>query len=61
MQANREAEANPFYTPSRKARWRAKAMEKAAMRGIAKKESPEQARVATQKKEAVYEKKIAAW
>ena len=61
MQAHKEAEANPFYTHSKKARRRAKAMEKAAMRGVTKKESPEQAREAAQKKEAVYTEKIAAW
>ena len=62
MQANREAEANLSYVGcSRKARRRAKAMEKAAMRGVTKKESPEQAREAAQKKEAVYKEKIAAW
>ena len=62
MQANREAEANLSYIGcSKKSRRKAKAMEKAAMRGVAKKESPEQAREAAQKKEAVYKKMIAAW
>ena len=50
-------EPNPLYRLSRKAMRKAKAMEKAALRGIVKKESPE----AAQKREAVYAEMIAAW
>ena len=44
--ANSEAEPNPLYKPSSKSMRKAKALEKAAKRADAKKESPEQARVA---------------
>ena len=44
-----ESEPNPLYRPSRKAMRKAKAMEKAALREVVKKESPE----AAQKREAV--------